>query len=80
MIDTYGCLYDNTFNASFPYENLFASDNDSGGDSQFMFNIFLEAVRKYILVITTYYPKTTGEFSIIATGSDVLDLIPESES
>ncbi|CAF0923840.1 unnamed protein product [Adineta steineri] len=67
-IDTYGYLYNNTFNSSTLSLNQIASDDDSGGNSQFMFLILLQAVGKYILIVTTYNQNVTGSFSIISTG------------
>ncbi|CAF1054190.1 unnamed protein product [Adineta steineri] len=68
-MNTYGYLYNNTFNSSSLSLNQFASDDDSGGNNQFMFLILLQAVGKYILIVTTYKQNVTGSFSIISTGA-----------
>ncbi|CAF4036671.1 unnamed protein product [Adineta steineri] len=67
-MDTYGYLYNDTLNPSFPDQNLMLSDNDAGSNSQFMLIITLQAMKQYTLVVTTYWAITTGTFSIIALG------------
>ena len=67
-MDTYGYIYNNSFNYSIISQNLISSDNDSGDYDQFMFYTFLNSVTKYILVATTDFPYVTGRFSIIING------------
>ncbi|CAF4368170.1 unnamed protein product [Rotaria sp. Silwood2] len=67
-IDTSGFIYNNSFDPVYSILNLLANDDDSGGDNQFLFSIFLQAQTRYILVVTTYNEYDTGPFLIIATG------------
>ena len=67
-IDTYGYIYESKFNSLNPTENLLTSDDDSGGSSQFKFEIPLYVDTTYILVVTTYYPKEIGNIMINLLG------------
>ncbi|CAF4212495.1 unnamed protein product [Adineta steineri] len=67
-INTYGYIYNSTFNSSSPTFNKFASDDDSGGSSQFMFTVTLQGMWKYILVVTTSGINVTGSFSLVTSG------------
>lgn len=67
-IDTYGCLYDLTFDPSNPSWNLITCDDDSGGDQQFLIDRTLQYGRTYILVATTYSGGISGDYWVIATG------------
>ena len=67
-IDTYGYIYNDTFDSNDPAVNLIVENDNTGGNLQFQFNIFLEALTRYILVVTTYKGGTIGVFSIVATG------------
>jgi hypothetical protein len=75
-MDTDGYIYENDFIPVLPNIYLILSNeshDDSGGNYQFMFNITLQANGKYILVVTTQTSNTTGIFSIIATGPNLLN-------
>ncbi|CAF4100912.1 unnamed protein product, partial [Rotaria sp. Silwood2] len=67
-MDTYGYLYNNTFDPVYPTMNILAIDDDSGGNYQFMFSMFLQTLSQYILVATTYNKNITGPFTITAHG------------
>ncbi|CAF2844334.1 unnamed protein product [Rotaria sp. Silwood2] len=67
-IDTYGYIYNNSFDPFYPIGNFLAEDDDSGDNNQFLFSIFLQTLTRYILIVTTYDGLDTGPFSIIATG------------
>lgn len=71
-MDTYGSIYNNSFDPSFPNLNLMSSDDESGGRLQFKIIIFLLPMAKYILVATTFFSNVTGTFSIVATGPGLL--------
>ena len=71
-MDTYGFIYNNSFDPSFPNLNLMSSDDESGGRFQFMIIIFLQSMTKYILVATTYFQNVIGPFAIVATGPGLL--------
>ncbi|CAF2710385.1 unnamed protein product [Rotaria sp. Silwood2] len=68
-IDSYGYLYVNSFNPSNVALNLVASNDDSGGNNQFLIAYTLQAGTTYILIFTTYLPNVTTPFSIMAWGS-----------
>jgi hypothetical protein len=70
-IDTYGYIYDNSFNPSFPTQYLLLYD-DGAGNGQFMFTMTLHPLINYILVATTFLQNTIGEFTIYATGLAML--------
>jgi hypothetical protein len=68
-IDTYGYIYENTFNPLNPTANLLASDDNGGGSGgQFRFEIPLYVDTTYILVVTTFSPKDIGEITINLLG------------
>lgn len=67
-VDSFGYLYVNHFNRFNLSDNLLASDDDSGGNSQFLIQHQLESNKAYILIKTTYSPNITTRFSIIASG------------
>lgn len=67
-MDTFGYIYNNTFNPSTPSENLMATDDDGGNERQFLFRIFIDFTSKYILLITAFSPNTLGTFTVLASG------------
>ena len=67
-IDTYGCLYQGSFDPSIPSRNLIACDDDGGGDRQFLITHSLLSGGPYVLVVTTYATNVTGSYSVIAGG------------
>ncbi|CAF0900088.1 unnamed protein product [Adineta steineri] len=67
-IDPYGFIYKNKFNPLDPLENLLDRDYARDSDIQFKLDIYLDVDMIYILVVTTYDSKDTGEFSIVALG------------
>jgi len=67
-IDTYGFIYEKNFNPLNPTVNLFAEDDDGGGNNQFKFHIPLYVDTKYILIVTTISSKTTGDVKITLLG------------
>ena len=82
-MDTYGYLYESSFDSSQPLRNLIASDDDSAGDRQFRIDHYLDSECKYILVVTTYNASVTGRFSINVVGPALINLLqitPKSRS
>ena len=79
-MDTYGYIYNNSFNSSFPDQNVLASDDNSGNGgygrdkNQFKFIIILERMKTYILVTTTRYQSIIGSFSITVAGPASVNL------
>jgi hypothetical protein len=67
-VDTYGYLYNNTFDPSNVNVNLLAQDNEIGGNFQFFISILLQSGGTYILVVTTNASRVTTTFSIIKAG------------
>ncbi|CAF1439386.1 unnamed protein product [Adineta steineri] len=69
-IDGYGSIYKNKFNPLGPSENLLKTDDDSGSNAQFKLDVHLDVDMIYVLVVTTYESKETGELSISALGKN----------
>ena len=63
-IDTYGYVYQNTFDPFDLSSDLIASDNDGCDHQQFRLCVFLETNTTYILVVTTNEASVTGEFLV----------------
>jgi hypothetical protein len=72
--DSYGYLYDGSFNPLYPSLNLITTDDDGGGNGQFKISRYLQSGRTYILVVTTHKAGIIGSFSIRATGPASLDM------
>ena len=77
-IDTYAYLYNASFDPIVPYQNIYTSDDQSGGDGQFSISRNLIADQQYYLVVSTKVPETTGPFKVIASGQASADLTPIS--
>jgi hypothetical protein len=67
-VDTYGYIYNNSFNGLDPRKNLLAENNDGCGKKQFKLKVDLQSGRTYVLVTTTNLPGVTGDFSIVVSG------------
>ncbi len=78
-MNAYGLIYRNTFNPVNPLENLLPTDDDSGSGLQFKLNIRLSGGMTYVLVMTTYWLKETGNFSIVVLGDNKVILQRLSE-
>jgi hypothetical protein len=78
-IDTYGFIYEKNFSPLNPKENLLAEDDDGGGKSQFKLHIPLYVNTKYILIVTTYWPKDIGEVNITLLGANNVTVTRLSE-
>lgn len=74
-LDTFGSIYYGPFKPNYSHWNLMKSDDDSGGNSQFRFEVHLEAYMRYTLVITTYNPSYFGAYTIIVSGIDSVSLV-----
>jgi hypothetical protein len=71
-IDTYGYIYNHSFNPTNPFMNQLLEDDDGCANLQFKLIAQLQSNTTYILVVTTSRPDVTGAFSIKAFGlSDV---------
>ena len=67
-IDSYGYLYNDTFNPYHPSANFLQADDDRAGNHQFLLNSPLSVNGKYVLVPTTFIVNKTSKFSIIGYG------------
>jgi hypothetical protein len=67
-INLYVYFYKNNFNVYNPSLNVIASDDNSGGNGQFLFTVSLQAGVEYILLVTTYNAYVTGSYTITASG------------
>jgi hypothetical protein len=68
IIDTYGYIYQDSFDPFNPSVNLILENDQSCPDEQFKLTVNLQVDIKYILVVTTALPDVTGEFSILVSG------------
>ena len=74
-INTYGYLYENSFDPFDTSSNLLVeNDNSSSSNDQFKLKAFLQPSIVYILVVTTFAPNVVGNFSIVAWGVSLIDL------
>jgi len=75
--DSYACLYQDYYNSSNSSSNQIICDDDSGGNMQFEFSVYLQSGIPYTLVFTTFRAGMAGEFTIVGTGPDQIDFIPQ---
>ena len=64
-LDTYGLLYNGTFNPLDPRENLISEDDDGLGNNQFGFAVDLQSSVRYIVVATTFAGNRRGNFTLL---------------
>jgi hypothetical protein len=75
-MDTYGYIYENSFDPTSPFVNLIKSNDDNNRAGQFKLNIDLQTGTEYILVVTTYNANVTGAFTIYTNAK--IDIITYS--
>ncbi|CAF1685692.1 unnamed protein product [Rotaria magnacalcarata] len=75
-IDTYGCLYNESFLPSSPNSKLIATDDDSGSKKNFKLIANLTTTESTILVVTTYNAEQTGAFKVTVYGPEKAILTP----
>jgi hypothetical protein len=75
-IYTYGYICQGSFYPSSPCVNMFAENDQDGGNNQFPFTVSLRADTKYILVVTTYIGNVIGSFSVDVSGPNNAPFIP----
>ncbi|CAF4531254.1 unnamed protein product, partial [Rotaria socialis] len=75
-INTYGCLYNESFLPSSPNSKLIATDDDSGSKKNFKLIANLTTTESMILVVTTYNAEQTGAFTVIVYGPEKAILSP----
>ena len=61
-VDTYGLLYNTTFNAADPAQGLVFEDDQGAGNGQFAVPGDLRPGIRYTIVVTTYDPNDVGAF------------------
>ncbi|UJR18101.1 hypothetical protein I4U23_005001 [Adineta vaga] len=74
-MDTFGYIYNSTWNPVDPYENLLSMDDDTGGNGQFLLANVLQAMTTYMVVLSAYDERVTGRFSLIGYGPDSISLV-----
>jgi hypothetical protein len=80
-INTYGYIYKSNFNPFNPSENLLLEDDDTSCERhQFQLITYLQTNNKYVLVVTTFFPEVTGDFSIFVFGPNKVYLKSFGES
>lgn len=78
-VNLIGYVYYDYFNVFKPSFNLFAQHNNSESNTQFNFEIYLLATMRYVLVVSTYFPNTIGNFSIFLSGPSEINVKRLSE-
>jgi hypothetical protein len=73
-IDTFALLYVDNFYPNSSSVNYFLYDDDSGGDYQFQINVYLQSNRRYLLVVTTFSSFTNGNYTLLASGLNRVNL------
>jgi hypothetical protein len=73
-IDTYGYIYNHSFDPSNPNWNLLSGNDDGDDNHQFKLIILLHSGTKYVLIVTTFHPNSTGTFSMVVSGPSVVFL------
>jgi hypothetical protein len=66
--NTYGLIYNNSFNPFNPAENLLSEDGFGCVEYQFHLKVHIQPNITYILVVTTFYPNVKGDFLVHVTG------------
>jgi hypothetical protein len=79
-MNTFGYLYNGTFDPLNPDLNMMSFDDESGLNNQFRIYTDLDETKNYTLVVTTHDPDEQGLFSIIAAGVGTIIFTPLSES
>jgi hypothetical protein len=67
-INSYGCLYNNSFNVSKPLLHVISENDNSAANRQFLIVATLQRGKTYILVYTTIWPLTMGQFDLASFG------------
>ena len=73
-LDTFGYLYNNTFDPTYPSRNMLQYDDQSAWAYQFLLSMYLQTLTNYIVVATTYDALATGSFSILVQGPATVNI------
>ncbi|CAF1581071.1 unnamed protein product, partial [Adineta steineri] len=67
-MDSFGCLYSDFVDPSYPSQNLISTDDDGAGNQQFRINATLQYGRTYVLIVTTFNTNKMGVYMITVNG------------
>ena len=67
-MDTFGGLYYDRVDFSDPDADLIIADDDSGDNNQFEIVVTLQYRQTYIIVVTTSFAETTGNYTLRVSG------------
>ncbi|CAF3781040.1 unnamed protein product [Adineta steineri] len=67
-MDSFGCLYSDSVDPSYPSQNLITTDDDGAGRGQFRINANLQYGRTYVLIVTTFNTNKMGVYTITVNG------------
>ena len=73
-MNSFGYLYRFPVDTGHLNQNLIVSDDDSAGNGQFRIATSLTNGQRYVLLVTTHSPNTTGSFSVDVTGPALISL------
>ena len=73
-MNTYGYLYNDPIDPSYPTQNLIVSNDGSGSNGQFRIVVGLSYGSSYVLLVTTSDASGTGDFSVSASGPSSIGL------
>jgi hypothetical protein len=73
-INTYGYLYEKSFDPFNTSVNLLMEDDDNAENEQFKLTALLRPSTIYLLVVTSFSPSVIGRFSIIASSTSFINL------
>jgi hypothetical protein len=72
--DTFGYLYNNTFDPTYPSVNLLQFNDNGTSSAQFWLSMWLQPMIDYILVATTSLPLTEAAMPIVVQGPAAINL------
>jgi hypothetical protein len=78
-IQTYGYIYEDSFDPFNPTQNLLSQDGYGCGMYKFQFTTWLQVNTTYVLVVTTFFPNVQGNFSVHVIGPNNVSLNRTSE-
>jgi hypothetical protein len=78
-IETYGYIYNDSFDPFDPTKNLVLQDGYGCGIYKFQLITYLQANTTYVLVVTTFFPNVQGNFLVHVTGPNNVTLNHTSE-
>ena len=74
-IDTYGCLYKENFYSDSPNLNALRCEDDMSDENpQFKLNLHFNSNTRYILIITTASLFTTGNYTLLISGLNRMNI------